>query len=112
MAEEQMKQGGCTGHPMEALAQGPCAAGDDGPCLARGPRSRGITSSCAAHLRNSVGTEALSSVHLDLVLEDSQGLSVLCVDIWLPFGNLSLLAALPFFGWPSAELPISSGVLA
>lgn len=107
-----MKQGGCARHPTEALAQGRCAAGGDGPCLARGPRSRGITSSCTAHLRNSVETEALSSRVLDLVVEESWGLSVLCVEIRFSFVELSLLVALPVFGWPLAELPFTSGPLA
>lgn len=71
-------------------------------------RSRGITSSCVAHLRNSVGFEALSSILLDLVAEESWGLSVLCFS----FRELSLPAALPVFGWPSAELPFTFGALA
>lgn len=108
----QMKQGGCTRHPMEALARGHCGAGDDGPCLARGARSRGITSSRAAHLRNSLGTEALFSILLGLVAKESWGFSVLCVEIWLSFEELSLLAASPIFGWPLAELPFTSGALA
>lgn len=118
IAKEQMKQGGCARHPMEALAQVRCRAGDDGPCLARGPRSRSITSSRAAHLRNSVGSEALCSVlffasdELLGLVEGSWGLFVLCVEIWFSFGDMSLLATLSVFGWPLAELPFASGVLA
>lgn len=111
-AKEQMEQGGCTHHPMEALAQGHCGAGGDGPCLATGPRSRGIPSSCAAHLRNSVGIEALFSVLLGLVVEESWERSVLCVEIRFSFGELSLLTASPVFGWPSAELPFTSWAFA
>lgn len=112
IAKEQMKQGGCTGHPMEALAQGCCGAGDDALCLARGPRSRCIISSRVAHPRNSVGIEALFSALLDLVAQESWGLSVLCVEICFSFGELSPLAALPVFGRPSAEPPFASGALA
>lgn len=106
-AKEQMKQGGCTRHPVEALAQGRCGAGDDGPCLARGPGSRGITSSRAAHLWNSAGIEALFGVLLDLVVEESRGLFVPCVEMCSSFGDLAPLAALPVFGWP-----LGSGLLA
>lgn len=112
IAKEQMKQGGCTHHPREALAQGRCGAGDNAPCLPRGPRSRDITSSRAAHLRNSLEVEALFSVLLDLVVEESRALSVLLVEIWFSFGELSLRATLPIFDWPSAELPFPSGALA
>ena len=59
-----------------------------------------------------MGIEALFSALLHLVAEAFRALSVLCVEICFSFGELSLLAALPVFGRPSAEPPFTSGALA